>query len=184
MRILFFLFFFILQNFANASIMSQIINNFNLTENMKFNFIQTIDGKIEKGECIIAYPKKIFCKYIDFYNKILVSNGKSLVINSVKNNQYYRYRLDKTPLNLILDKKFIISKLHQLKQDENYPFYYAFNLDYENNSIKVFFNKNDLNLIGWETIDVYQNVVQTFISDIQKNITVNKKIFNIQRYIN
>ena len=87
-------------------------------------------------------------------------------------------------INLILDKKFIISKLHQLKQDENYPFYYAFNLDYENNSIKVFFNKNDLNLIGWETIDVYQNVVQTFISDIQKNITVNKKIFNIQRYIN
>ncbi len=132
----------------------------------------------------LSLPKKIFCEYISFYNKILVSNGKSLVINSDKNNQYYRYRLDKTPLNLILDKKFIISKLHQLKQDENYPFYYAFNLDYENNSIKVFFNKNDLNLIGWETIDVYQNVVQTFISDIQKNITVNKKIFNIQRYIN
>jgi len=57
-------------------------------------------------------------------------------------------------------------------------------LDIGPDSIKVFFNKNDLNLIGWETIDVYQNVVQTFISDIQKNITVNKKIFNIQRYIN
>ena len=50
--------------------------------------------------------------------------------------------------------------------------------------LKFFFNKNDLNLIGWETIDVYQNVVQTFISDIQKNITVNKKIFDLQRYIN
>ena len=58
------------------------------------------------------------------------------------------------------------------------------NLDYENNSIKVFFNKNDFNLIGWETIDIYQNVVQTFISDIQKNNSVNEKIFNIQRYIN
>ena len=184
MRILIFTVFFLFNNIANASIISEIINNFDSTESMKFNFIQKINGKVEEGKCTIVYPKKIFCEYISFYNKILVSNGKSLVINSNKNNQYYRYRLDKTPLNLILDKKFIISKLNQLKEDEDYPFYYVFNLDYENNSIKVFFNKNDLNLIGWETIDVYQNVVQTFISDIQKNISVNKKIFNIQRYIN
>ena len=184
MRILIFIFFFLFNNIANASIISEIINNFDSTESMKFNFIQKINGKVEEGKCTIVYPKKIFCEYISFYNKILVSNGKSLVINSNKNNQYYRYRLDKTPLNLILDKKFIISKLNQLKEDEDYPFYYVFNLDYENNSIKVFFDKNDLNLIGWETIDIYQNIVQTFISDIQKNISVNNKIFNIQKYIN
>ena len=184
MRILIFIFFFLFNNFANASIISQIINNIDSTESMKFNFVQKIDGKIEKGECIVVYPKKIYCKYIDFYNKILVSNGKSLVINSDKNNQYFRYSLDKTPLNLILDKKFIISKIYKLQEDLNFPFYYVFNLDYENNSIKVFFNKNDLNLIGWETKDIYQNIVQTFISDIQKNISVDKKIFNIQKYIN
>ena len=184
MRILIFIVFFLFNNIANASIISEIINNFDSTESMKFNFVQTINGKVEEGKCTIVYPKKIFCEYISFYNKILVSNGKSLVINSNKNNQYYRYRLDKTPLNLILDKKFIISKLNQLKEDEDYPFYYVFNLDYENNSIKVFFDKNDLNLIGWETIDIYQNIVQTFISDIQKNISVNNKIFNIQKYIN
>lgn len=184
MRIFLFLFFFLFNNFANASTISKIINNFNSTENMKFNFVQIIDGKTEKGECIIVYPKKIYCEYIDFHNKILVSNGKSLVINSDKNNQYYRYPLDKTPLNLILDKKFIISKIYKLKEDSNYPFYYVFNLDYENNLIKVFFNKNDLNLIGWETKDIYQNIVQTFISDIEKNIPVNNKIFNIQKYIN
>ena len=184
MRTLLFIFFFLFNNFANASIISQIKNNFNSTKSMKFNFVQKIDGKIEKGECVIVYPKKIFCEYIDFYNKILVSNGKSLVINSDKNNQYYRYPLDKTPLNLILDKKFIISKMYQLREDSNYPFYYVFNLDYENNSIKVFFNKNDLNLIGWETTDIYQNTVQTFISEIKKNISVNNNIFNIQKYIN
>ena len=63
---------------------------------------------------------------ISFYNKVLVSNGKSLLINSKKNNQYYRYRLDKTPLSLILDKRFIISKLSQLRENTDYPFYYAF----------------------------------------------------------
>ena len=184
MRILILIFFLLFNNSAGASIISEIINNIDSTENMKFNFVQTINGKVEKGNCTIVYPKKIFCEYISFYNKVLVSNGKSLVINSKKNNQYYRYRLDKTPLNLILDKKFIISKINQLEEDSNYPFYYVFNLHYENNSIKVFFNKNDLNFMGWETQDIYQNIVQTFISDIKKNISVNNKIFNIQRYIN
>ena len=184
MRVLIFIFFFLFNSFANASIISEIIDNFDSTESMKFNFVQTINGKVEKGKCTVLYPKKIYCEYVGFYNKILVSNGKSLVINSNKNNQYYRYRLDKTPLNLILDKKFIISKLHELKEDTNYPFYYVFNLDYENNLIKVFFNKDNLNLIGWETIDIYQNIVQTFISDIEKNIMIDKKIFNLQKYIN
>ena len=184
MKIIIFIFFFLFNNFANASIISEIINNFDLTKSMKFNFVQTINGKVEKGKCTVFYPKKIFCEYIGFYNKILVSNGKSLVINSNKNNQYYRYQLDKTPLNLILDKEFIISKLYELEEDTNYPFYYVFNLDYENNLIKVFFDKDDLNLIGWETIDIYQNIVQTFISDIQKNILVDNNIFNTQKYIN
>ena len=103
MRIFILIFFFLFQNKVNASIKSEIINNFKLTENLKFNFVQKIGKKIEKGECIIAYPKKIFCKYDERYNKILVSNGKSLVIKSDRRNQHYAYRLDKTPLNLILD---------------------------------------------------------------------------------
>ena len=50
--------------------------------------------------------------------------------------------------------------------------------------LKFFFDKKNLDLIGWETKDIYQNKVQTFISDIKKNIPVDKKIFIIQNYIN
>ena len=112
------LFFFILSTTSvNASIKSQIVSNLISTENLKFKFQQKINEKIETGNCIISYPKKIFCKYDDFYEKVLVSNGKSLLINSNKNNQYYRYSLEKTPLNLILDKEFIISKNNLMKQE-------------------------------------------------------------------
>ena len=61
------------------------------------------------------YPKKILCKYDDIYNKILVSNGRSLVINSKKIKNYLRYQLKDTPLNLILDKKFLLDKLDQVE---------------------------------------------------------------------
>ena len=181
------IFFFILINLnaVNASPNIEIANNFKKINSLKFNFVHKIDNnKSEKGECIILYPKKIFCSYNDIYNKVLVSNGKSLVISSDKTKNYSIYPLDKTALNLILDKKLIISKIYELKEDIDYPFFYVFNVNYENVSIKVFFDKKNLDLVGWETRDIYQNIMQTFISDIQKNIKVDNKIFVIQKYIN
>ena len=180
------IFFILFVNFnAHSSPSQEIINHFKDINSLEFKFSQKIDNNnIEKGECIISYPKKIFCKYYDIYNKILVSNGKSLIINSDKIPNYYRYPLDKTPLNFILDKEFLISKMSNLKEDQNYPFYYAFNFEHENNFIKVFFDKENLNLIGWETKDIYQNLVQTFISDVKINIILEENVFSIQNYLN
>ena len=184
MRIFILIFFFLFLNFANASIKSDIIYNFKLTENIKFNFEQKIGKKIEKGECLIAYPKKIFCKYYDRYNKILVSNGKSLVINSDRSNQYYRYSLDKTPLNLILDKNFLINKMNDSESLSNSFNNYSFKIIYEKTSINIFFDKKTLKLIGWTTNDIYQNKVETKISNVENNLIINNNIFKIQNYIN
>ena len=179
--LLFIFFFNINANSSNQKIISHLEN----INSLQFKFTQRIDNNnIEKGECVILYPKKIFCKYYDIYNKILVSNGKSLVINSDKITNYYRYPLDKTPLNFILDKNFLISKMKEVDDDKNYPFYYVFNFEHENNLIKVFFDKESLDLMGWETKDIYQNLIQTFLSDININIEVEEKIFSIQKYIN
>ena len=140
--------------------------------------------KIETGECIIYYPKKIFCEYDDFYKKVLVSNGKSLLINSNKNNQYYRYSLDKTPLNLILDKEFIISKINGLNKETKINELYKFKLDYENLDIVIYFDEKTLNLVGWTTIDIYQNKVETKLSAVETNVFVDEKIFDIRNYTN
>ena len=170
---------------AQSSSNQKIINHLENINSLQFKFTQRIDNNnIEKGECIILYPKKIFCKYYDIYNKILVSNGRSLVINSDKIPNHYRYPLDKTPLNFILDKNFLISKMKEADDDKNYPFYYVFNFEHENNLIRVFFDKVSLDLMGWETKDIYQNLIQTFLSDININIDVEEKIFSIQKYTN
>jgi outer membrane lipoprotein-sorting protein len=181
--IILFIFFFTLnsKSFSNQKIIDQLKS----INSLEFKFIQKIDNNnIETGECIILYPKKILCKYNDLYNKVLVSNGKSLIINSDKIKNYYRYPLDKTPLNIILDKEFLISKMDDLIEDETYPFYHVYKFDHDNILIKVFFDKKSFELIGWETKDIYQNLVQTFINDIKTNIEVEEKIFSIQRYIN
>ena len=184
MKIFIIIFFFLFQNLANASIKSNIINNFKLIENFKFNFVQKIGKKIEKGECIIAYPKKIFCKYDDRYNKILVSNGNSLVINSERTNQYYRYRLEKTPLNLILDKNFLISKMKNSKNLSNTSENYSFKVSHEETLVIIHFDKNTLNINGWTTMDIYQNRVETKILNVENNLKINNNIFKIKNYIN
>ena len=169
---------------VNASVKSQIILNLISTENLKFQFQQKINEKIETGNCIISYPKKIFCEYDDFYQKVLVSNGKSLLINSNKNDQFYRYALEKTPLNLILDKEFIIEKIDLMKQEININSSYKFQLDYENLEIAIFFDEKNLNLRGWTTMDIYQNKVETNLSSVKTNILVDENIFDIRNYTN
>ena len=52
---------------------------------------------------------------------------------------------------------------------------YAFSIKNNENKIKFFLIKT-LNLIGWQTIDIYQNLNITFISDIKKNKLISKTI--------
>ena len=66
------------------------------------------------GKCVIDYPKKIYCMYIDKYNKVLVSDN-SLVISN-KNRQYYRYPLEKTSLNILFNKQLLIENIIKLKE--------------------------------------------------------------------
>ena len=160
-----------------ASIKENIIQNLRDIENISFNFEQNINGKIENGNCTIEYPKKMFCEYSKSNNKILVSNGKSLVIKTI--SSYYRYPLEKTPLNFILDKDFLISKINVLEErivDETLINYTIKENDIE---VNIFFNKETYDLIGWQNIDVYQNFNITFVSSIRKNRIITKNIFKL-----
>ena len=170
-------FFLIFVTNGNASIKSKIIENLKNTQNLDFNFEQNINGKIENGNCTIKYPRKIFCEYANSNNKILVSDGKSLVIKTI--TSYYRYPLNKTPLNLILDKDFLINKINILNErivDETLINYTIKENDIE---INVFFNKETYDLIGWQNTDVYQNFNITFLSSIRKNRIITKNIFKL-----
>ena len=72
-----------------ASTKNEIKEKLEKTENIYFKFKQKINDKVESGECKLSYPKKIYCLYDDIYKKVLVSNGRSLIINSKKIKNYY-----------------------------------------------------------------------------------------------
>ena len=161
---------------VEASNKDKIIEYLQNTENLNFDFEQNINGKIENGNCTIQYPKKIYCKYKK-NNKILVSNGKSLVVRTI--TSYYKYPLKKTPLNLILDKNFLIKKIYNLKEkilDKNYINFVIKENDHE---INLFFDEKRFNLIGWQTIDIYQNINVTYLSSVLVNQKIEPNLFKL-----
>ena len=163
-------------SYSYADNKNKIIENLQNTKNLNFKFEQNINGKIENGNCTIQYPKKIYCKYIK-NNKILVSNGKSLVIKT--KTSFYRYPLNKTSLDLILDKKFLIKKIDNLKEKILDKTHISFEIEENENKINLLFDNKTFNLIGWQTKDIYQNVNITYLTSIQINQNVDKNLFKL-----
>ena len=160
---------------ASANIKEKIIQNLKATNNLTFNFEQNINGKTENGHCALSYPQKIFCKYNLKNNKVLVSNGKSIVIKT--QSSYYLYPLERTPLNLILNKKFLIKKIKNLDErilDNKFVNFKFSEADFE---VNIFFDYNTFDLIGWQTKDIYQNLSITFLDSVKKNQKLNSDLF-------
>ena len=164
---------------AKASIKGEIIEKLKEINSLSFNFTQTVNGKDESGNCLILYPKKIYCKYKLRQNKILVSNGKSLVIKSDKNKQYYRYPLKSTMFNYLLDMDFLINEIKTLDIKLIDDKYYLFSINKNNQIINIFFDKKTLNIIGWQNIDIYQNLVITYLFDLKINLPLKKDQFKL-----
>ena len=160
---------------SSASLNESIIQNLQNITNVSFEFEQNINEKIEKGNCTIQYPNKIYCKYDSIKDKILVSNGKSLVVKTKKS--YNLYPLIKTPLIYILDKDFLINKIKNLEKRVIDDKFINFNFIENDNEINIFFNKENNNLVGWQTLDMYQNLSITYISILTINQKLDKSMF-------
>ena len=169
------IFLIVFSTIALASTKKNIIQNLKEIQNVTFDFEQNINGKLENGQCTIQYPKKINCKYNLKNQKVLVSNGKSLVIKT--KNSFYIYSLERTPLNFILDKQYLLKKIKKLKEREIDNKYINFFFTENDHEINLFFDKKTFNLIGWQTLDIYQNLSITYISSIIKNKQIKENLF-------
>ena len=156
----------------------KIINNFNKTNNISFEFQQRIDDKIEVGKCYIKYPKLIYCLYDNKDKKEMVSNGRALVIKNNRYNKTYIYPLKTTPLQYILDKEFILTKIKNLEPIINNNTI-EFLIPTKKKLLSIFFNIQTYDLAGWKTIDIYQKEVIFQINNLEKNIDIDDKRFKL-----
>ena len=178
---IFFIYFFSV-NASLADLQKKIINKLTATKTLSFNFEQKISGKEEVGKCFIKYPLLIKCNYQNLKQKTIISNGKTVAVIKKKYKKIYLYPLKSTPLFFILKKEKIINLIRKNQPTEISSNLIIFKfIDKKKNIIKILFDKNSLDLKGWETKDAYSNDVSFIINDLEINNQIVDDFFKIPR---
>ena len=183
LNIIFLTFFFYLffVNFSQANFQEKLINKYKTINTLSFDFTQKIGEKVEFGNCYIKYPLLMKCEYPK-KKKSIIANGKRFVIVKKKYKKIYHYSLKKTPLIYLLKKEIILNLIENSEPsnvDSNIIKYEL--IGNNSNKIKIFFDKNTLELLGWKTIDVYSNEVSFLFRNIETNILIKNEIFKIPK---
>ena len=82
-------------------------------------------------------------------------------------------------MNYILDKNFLIDEIQNLKEKIIDDKFVNFQILKDDNEINIFFNITNYNLIGWQTLDIYQNLSIIYISSLKINQLLEKNIFKL-----
>ena len=169
-----FIFIFFITNLS-ANERNKIIIQLNNLNSLEFTFNQLINEKSEKGSCLLAFPRKLKCSYFDDKEKELVINNKKLAITQKRYNKTYYYPVSKSPFVNILNKEQLLTiiKSGELELTEHFV-----KLIHEN-GITILFDKQTLDLKGWEMTDQYNNKVIFSLNVIAKNEIFEKGTFKI-----
>ena len=170
-------FFLLIPTSLTSSEKNQIVTQLNDLNSLEFTFDQIINGKTEKGSCLLEFPGKLKCNYFDDKKKELVINNKKLAITQKRYNKTYHYPISKSPfLNILYkDKLLEIVRSGELElTDQLIKLVYL-----GDNKITVFFDKKNLDLKGWEIKDQYNNNINFSLKIVARNETFGKGTFNV-----
>ena len=165
---------------TNADFQKNLIEKLISTKTLSFDFKQKIAEKEEVGNCFIKYPLLMKCNYKNAKQKILISNGKTVAIIKKKYKKIYYYPLKSTPLFTILQKEKIINLIKNSAPTKIDSKIIEFEfIDKKLNKLKILFDKNTLELNGWETKDSYSNDVSFMIINLITNNQIVDDFFKI-----
>jgi len=165
---------------SSANLQKKIIDKLVTTKTLSFNFKQKISNKEEIGICFIKYPLLMKCNYQNLKQKTIISNGKTVAIIKKKYKKIYYYPIKVTPLFFILKKEKIINLIRTTQPTEINANFIEFEfIDKKKNKIKIFFDKDSLELKGWKTKDAYSNIVSFIISNLKINNQIVDDFFKI-----
>ena len=167
-------------NVTLADLQKNLINKLTATQTLTFDFKQKIADKQEIGNCFVKYPLLMKCNYKNSKGKIIISNGKTVAIIKKKYKKIYLYPIKSTPLSFILEKEKIIDLIRKGNPSElNSDLIGFIFADKKTNKVKMLFDKNSLELKGWETNDAYSNKVNFEINNLIINNQIVDDFFKI-----
>ena len=152
----------------------------NLTT-LEASFIQiSSDGDIKNGKIFFNLPGKLRIEYSKPENLLITSNGFWLTIQDTKLKQTNNYPLNRTPLNLFLNKQFNFEDNSNIKYKlENDVVILTFlGVDQQNVSkFELQFYLNPLRLKKWVIFDEFENRTSVMLQNIKMDVMLPNKLF-------
>ena len=155
-----------------------IIESLSKIKNFSFSFEQVSKKKIETGNCVIEFDRKLRCIYNDKLQKEIIINNKTLAILQKRYNKIYFYPVSKSVFMNILSKNQLINliKKADLLLNKNIELVYV---DENQKIITILFEKKNYELIGWLIEDEFQNEIYFFLKVENINSEIDKNYFKI-----
>ena len=160
----------------NFHAVKEYLKNLNTLE---ASFIQiSSDGDIKRGKIFFNLPGKLRIDYIEPDDLLITSNGFWLTIQNKKLKQTNNLPLERTPLNLFLNKKFSFEDNSNIKfKIENDVITLTFFGNQKESKFELEFNSNPLRLRKWVIIDEFENKTSVMLQNIKMDVKLSNKIF-------
>lgn len=160
----------------NFHAVKEYLKNLNTLE---ANFIQiSSDGDIKRGKIFFNLPGKLRIDYFEPDDLLITSNGFWLTIQNKKLKQTNNLPLERTPLNLFLNKKFNFEDNSNIKFTiENDVITLTFSGDQKESKFELEFNSNPLRLRKWVIIDEFESKTSVMLQNIKLDVKLSNKIF-------
>ena len=78
-----------------------------------------------------------------------------------------------------MDKEFLIKKINESNARIVQKKFVNFKFTENENEINIFFDIKNFSLLGWQTLDIYQNQSITYLSKISVNKNLKRNLFNL-----
>lgn len=157
---------------------SNILKKLSNLDSIRFDFTQYTNEKIEKGECILLFPRKLKCTYSDDKQKEMIINGDRMSITQKRYDKTYYYPISKSALIQILDKDKLFNMIEKsrLVMDGE-----KIKLVGSNEEIIILFENKEFNLVGWEINDKFNNITKFIIKVKMINEKLDEDEFKIPK---
>ena len=148
---------------------------------LEASFIQiSSDGDIKRGKIFLNLPGKLRIDYIEPNDLLITSNGFWLTIQNKKLQQTNNLPLERTPLNLFLNKKFNFEGNSNIKfkiESDVVTLTFFEDKKLKESKFELEFNSNPIRLRKWVIIDEFENQTSVMLQNIKLDVKLSNKIF-------
>ncbi len=169
-----------------ADMTEQIERYLNGIETLRARFVQIAhDGSLSEGRVYLHRPGRMRFEYDPPATLLMVATDWRVVMQDTRTRQTNTIPVSRTPLGLLLDDRIRLSggvTVRAMEEVGGEVHVAVYKTDEPGlGELQLVFGQSPLELRRWQVLDAQGRVTQILLEDIEKNVRLERGLFNVQR---